>query len=623
MKKMVQSRKNVMERQIARDCKTYPKRFYSYINSARRSRSSIGPLRRNGELVVDHREQADVFNQHYSSVFTQSNTEVPEFTSDGTHKIDDITITEENVKNAIDQLNEFSAPGPDDICNKILIELKNELALPLSSLFRKSMDDSRIPDDWRLSNVTPIYKKGTKSDPVNYRPVSLTSNICKLMERVVNVSFSSFLNTHVLNNTQHGFRGGRSCQTNLIEFFDKVTGWLDEGDSVDVLYLDFSKAFDKVNHQMLLAKLKAAGVEGKLLAWLEDWLLGRRQRVVVNGEKSEWAMVVSGVPQGTVLGGPLFTVFIKDVDGVIVFAFIRKFADDTKAACKIQSIEDAVKFQSDIDRLVKWADESDMQFNQSKCKILHLGKNNPRFKYTMNGSPIAEVESEKDLGVWFDSSMKPSLQCEQAAKDANRVLSLIAKSFHYRTKNTLVPLYKSLARPKLEFAVAAWCPWLAKDIERLEKVQHRLIRMLSNVKGDTYEEKLADAGLTTLKARRERGDAIEAYKTINGFNKVIKHDWFTISPDEEKRPSTRSNTLVEDSGKQTSKIDVILRERARTETRNHSYRLRTARAWFEIPDKVKEAKSVNGFKNLYDSWMCKKQPPGIGMGRSSVMRTDQ
>ena len=155
---------------------------------------------------------------------------------------------------------------------------------------------------------------------------------------------------------------------------------------------------------------------------------------------------------------------------------------------------------------------------------------------------------------------------------------------------------------------------MARDVECLEKVQHRLIRMLSNVKGKTYEEKLADAGLTTLKARRERGDAIEVFKTLNGFNRVDKNDWFLIAPTEIQRPSTRSNTNVEGDGLQTKKHDVILRERARIEIRNSSFRLRTARMWSDIPDEVKGAKSVNGFKNSYDAWILKKQTHEVGTG---------
>ena len=233
------------------------------------------------------------------------------------------------VRDAIDRIRENAAPGPDDMTNKILIELKSEISYPLSILFRKSLDAMKIPNEWRLSNVTPIYKlKGSKSDPGNYRPVSLTSNVCKLMERVVNVELSDHLEKRVLGNTQHGFRRGRSCQTNLIEFLDKVTCWLDEGNCVDVLYVDFRKAFDKVDHDRLMVKLKAEGVDGKLWGWLKDWLSERYQRVVVNGKVSKWVLVVSGVPQGTVLGGPLFTVYVKDINEWIR-AFLRKFADDT------------------------------------------------------------------------------------------------------------------------------------------------------------------------------------------------------------------------------------------------------------------------------------------------------
>ena len=181
------------------------------------------------------------------------------------------------------------------------------------------------------------------------------------------------------------------------------------------------------------------------------------------------------------------------------------------------------------------------------------------------------------------------------------MLGLIAKSFHYRTKSTLIPLYKSLVRPKLEFSAAAWNPWLEKDVECLEKVQRRLVRLLSNVKGATYEEKLNDAGLTTLRDRRERGDLIEAFKTLNGFNNVDQAEWFEISAPDQSRHSTRSASTIASNGVEIDRTN-ILRERARTETRNQSYRLRTARAWSLLPDAVRNTKSTNAFKNAYDTW---------------------
>ena len=420
------------------------------------------------------------------------------------------------------------------------------------------------------------------------------------MERVINVDLGAFIDQNVLNNSQHGFRKGRSCQTNLIEFFDKVGGWLDEGQNVDVVYLDFAKAFDKVDHERLMVKLAAVGVEGKLWAWIKDWLARRYQRVVVEGQESGWLLVESGVPQGTVLAGLLFTVYVKDIDDWIR-AFLRKFADDTKIAQIIRNSADAERFQADINRLAEWAKEWTMEFNVAKCKVMHLGRNNPRFQYTMNEVLLSVTNEERDLGIWVDSSMKPGTQCEAAAKSANQTLGLIAKSFHYRTKSTLVPLYKSLVRPKLEFSVAAWNPWLEKDIECLEKVQKRLIRMLSNVRGSTYEERLKDSGLTTLRDRRERGDLIEAFKTLKGINNVEKSAWFEIPAPAQSCNNTRSTSSIGNNGDEVNRIS-IQRQRARTELRNKSYRFRAARAWNLLPDNVRNATSTNSFKNRYDSW---------------------
>ena len=210
VKKLIRNRKNAVEKQVARDSKTNPKRFYSFINSAKRSRSSIGPLTANGELVTDLLQQA------------RSIVNPPSKDPTGIVRLDDVVVSEVTVKNAINRIHEFASPGPDDVTNKIIVELKDEIADPLSRLLRKSLDEMKIPSEWRMSNVTPIYKlKGSKADPGNYRPVSLTSNVCKLMERVINVELSSHLEKHVLSNNQHGFRKGRSCQTNLKSFRTK------------------------------------------------------------------------------------------------------------------------------------------------------------------------------------------------------------------------------------------------------------------------------------------------------------------------------------------------------------------------------------------------------------------
>ena len=608
-KGMIRRRKKGLEKTIAKEAKQNPKAYYAYINSQKNIRSKVGPLRteEGGEsvMVVESREQAAVLNRFFSSVFTRTGGDIPEKEKEpGTPEMTSVDLGEERVKETIQRLREDSAPGPDLIPNKLLIETVNEISRPLAILFEKSLRERRIPGDWRSAKVTPIFKKGSKAVPGNYRPVSLTSATCKLMERIVKEDIEMHVERNgLLKPSQHGFRQGRSPQTNLIEFMEQTTIWMDEGRSFDVIYLDFAKAFDVVCHKRLMVKLKAKGIDGDLLEWIRDWLAGRKQWVVVEGEESDWADVLSGVVQGSVLGGIFFTIFIDDLDELIR-ALIKKFADDTKMTRIVEDDEQAEEMQRDLDRVDAWAKSWGMKFNVSKCKVMHVGRRNRKYEYEMSGEKLEEVVEERDLGVWTSNSMKPAIQCERAAKSANRALGMMLRAFHYRTKETLIPLYKTFVRPILEFGGAAWCPWTAKDEETLEVVQKRLIRALSDCHGETYEERVKRAGLTTLKERRVRGDVIEAFKTLRGFNKVKKEEWFDIRSSEVTRP-TRGNTVVRD-GTEMKKVETLYKKPARSEIRNNFYTVRVTRLWNELPEEVKNAQSVNAFKTAYDTWKTKE-----------------
>ena len=238
-------------------------------------------------------------------------------------------------------------------------------------MFNLSMESGTVPEDWRKANVTPIFKnKGSKSKAENYRPISLTSIPCKIMESIIRDNVVNYLTVHsLIKNTQHGFVAKRSCTTNLLEFLETVTKIADDGHPLDIIYLDFAKAFDKVPHRRLLNKMRALGIDGKILDWTAAWLRNRLQRTVLNGSASDWAAVLSGVPQGSVLGPLLFVIFINDIDECAQeISVILKFADDTKVGHKITSQEEHQQLQVCLERLVEWSDKWCMSYNTDSAR---------------------------------------------------------------------------------------------------------------------------------------------------------------------------------------------------------------------------------------------------------------
>ena len=251
---------------------------------------------------------------------------------------------------------------------RVLKDYADILAPALTLIFNKSMSEGEVPADWKQANVTPIFKKGTKADPGNYRPVSLTSIPCRVMEACIRDKIVRHLEENeLINPSQHGFMRRKSCTTNLLEFLEKVTSEVDQGNALDIVYLDFSKAFDKVPHRRLLEKIRAHSVGGQVLRWIQKWLNGRTQRTVLNGEFSPWQEVLSGVPQGSVLGPLAFVVFINDIDEVAgKISIMNKFADDTKCGHVIKDDKDRDTLQGCLDKLVQWTMTWGMDFNVKK-----------------------------------------------------------------------------------------------------------------------------------------------------------------------------------------------------------------------------------------------------------------
>ena len=523
------------ENRLAKNIKQDSKSFFSYMNRKSKRKDKIGPLiDESGQVITDEIETAKVLNTYFGSVFTKeitSNVPIPvkAFKEKEEDMLTDIVCTKEGVLEILSQLKTDKSPGIDSLHPKFLYEVRYEVSDVLSKIFNKSIMTGVVPRDWRDALVTPLFKKGNRSDPGNYRPVSLTCILGKVLEKIFKAKVMEHLTRYkILKDSQHGFLKGRSCLTNILDFLEEVYEKLDEGKAVDVIYLDFAKAFDKVPHSRLAAKLESCGIGGRVLGWIKNWLMNRRQKVGVKGKFSNWAEVLSGVPQGSVLGPLLFLVYINDIDEGIL-SKISKFADDTKLCREIGNDLDAKILQEDLKRLSQWSEDWQMLFNTEKCSVMHIGKKNKNHKYELGGKELKITTEERDLGVIMHYSLKPSRQCAEAAKKGNRILGLMKRTIVSRDKDIITRLYKTLVRPHLEYCVQAWNPFLKKDIEILERVQRRATKMIKGCQKLSYEDRLKRCGLTTLEKRRERGDLIETYKLMTGKVEMPHERFFKMA----------------------------------------------------------------------------------------------
>ena len=588
--------KREFEKKVAKQTKHNPKAFFKYANSKLKTRSGIADLRKeDGSTTRTTQEKAEVLNDFFASVFTREDlSSTPDFSvGHTTNSLSDINITEDKVYKKLKNLNPTKAMGMDGLHPRLLKEASQELSKPLAILFRKSLSEGHLPEDWKCGQVSPIYKKGSKSTPSNYRPVSLTSIVCKSMESIIREDLLEHMKPY-LSKYQHGFLNGRSCVTQLLDCIGEWTKQINDGHSVDVIYLDYAKAFDSVPHQRLLSKLKGYGVKGNVHRWIQNFLLDRRQRVVINGEASSWRDVLSGIPQGSVLGPVLFICYVNDMPETVQ-SMIRMFADDTKVFAQCDSTEECHQLQSDLDTLQDWADTWQLRFNATKCKAMHLGRNNLQFSYHMRSNQTeVELEStvcEKDLGVHVDPSLKFTKHCEKAVNKANQLLGIIRRSFDYIDKESMTYLFKGLVRPHLEYGNCVWSPINKTDSTLIENVQKRATKLVPDLRSLEYEERLKTLGLPSLTYRRLRGDLIETYKLTHKIYNIEPESFFQFSNDSRTR------------GHQYK----LKKQPARLEVRKHYFGMRVVDIWNSLPDLVVEAPSLNAFKNRLDKVLADYQ----------------
>ena len=574
------------ERSLANSSTTAPKKLFAYLRRNTKTCNGIPPLINpdNGCIFESDEDIASILSSQYSSVFVVEDDYSARIPDICTNILSDCSFTTSDVEAILLSLNEQSSPGPDELHPRILKNLAPFICEPLALLFRKSLDAGKLPSSWKDALVKPIFKGGLQEDPSNYRPVSLTSVLCKVLEKILKRTIEQHFRSAALwTSAQHGFREARSCTTNLLLAKELWAESLDEGSRLDVVYVDFSKAFDRVPHRRLLDKMSAYGISGNLHAWIADFLVGRRMRVKVNDCLSGWVDCSSGVPQGSVLGPLLFKVYINDLPENLPVPCLL-YADDLKLWAPVVSEPDVDAFQAALDALHSWSVRWLLPFNYTKCCVLPIGGNQPVGVYHLGGYLLREEVIERDLGILMSPDLKMSDETKRRATAASKLFWAIRRSFSCLTIEIFRTLFMSHVRPILEYGQPAFHPILKQDSRRLENVQRRGSKLVAGLKNFSYEERLTKLDMFTLEHRRHRADLIYTWRVTHG---VLDNEFSRFFEfDTEK--TTRGHHLK-----------LFKRRRFRLNPMI-TLSTRVINAWNALPEDVVSAESETVFKRKLD-----------------------
>ena len=514
-----------------------PKEFYRFANKSKKAKTKIGPLKSGDNFYSGPQKMAQILSDQYKSVFSphRESYEDFHFPKRAIKDISDIIITENKLINEMQSIKLSSAPGPDGVPAILYKHYAEQLSYPLLLLWQASLDSGKMPDGTLLAFITPIPKSVDRSIPANYRPVALTNHLTKVFERVLRRELTEHLeNEGLLNKTQHGFRERHSTITQILCYYDSILTLMGNGDPVDAIYLDFAKAFDKVDHQILLKKVEGLGITGKLYVWIKEFLTNRQQQVKIGSYLSTKEWVRSGVPQGSVLGPLLFLIMMVDIDEKVKHSLLGSFADDTRLWRTIHGLEDQKLLQEDLQVLYEWAADNNASFNDDKFEHLSHGSESSRDYFSPSGKVIAKKATVKDLGVYVSGNGNFEEHISNCVKSALQVSAWILRTFLSRLKVVMKVLLQMLVVPHVEYASPVWCPFDRTHINMLENVQRRFTsRILEYNTWDerlgmcictsNYWERLADLKIYSLERRRERFIILYAYRVIIG---LISFPWF-------------------------------------------------------------------------------------------------
>lgn len=502
-----------------------PRAFWRYVNG-RKGRATIPQtMTYNNKTSSEGQGICDLFSEFFGSVFdeyspnepTESLNLPPVFN----FTLHNFKFTRDEVALKIKQLDARKGPGPDDIPPKFLKECSEELSLPLCILFNESITSGIFPNRWKIATITPIYKSGDSTSCTNYRPISILSAIAKLFESLVYGPLYDHLSKFITQ-SQHGFVRKRSTLSNLLEFKNYLCHAFATGGQVDAVYLDFSKAFDKVNHSLLINKLSYYGIHGCLLRWLTSYLSNRNQLVAVKGYSSSYIPVTSGVPQGSHLGPLLFVIFINDlVDRLSCPSLL--YADDLKIFCGIEDARDCTKLQDDLRTVSDWCLTNKMSLNVNKCCVISFTRKHSKIihQYLISDKILNRSEIVRDLGVYFDQALTFRAHYDHIVKKSRKLLGFIIRTTRaFRKPRSILCLFYSLVRSIVEYCCPIWSPHYNVHVNSIERVQKSCLRYVTRKFNygrslGNYKERLIKFNVIPLHARRKRYDLLCLHKILH------------------------------------------------------------------------------------------------------------
>lgn len=504
---------------------TNPKHFWSYTRSLRRDKGIPVQVTHGDRVTCGGSDICNAFLEYFFSVYRGPNTthrpSLAMAPSNLINTINSIQITQDLVLKYLRKLDRNKGAGSDGIPSFFVKQCAKELATPLTAIFRRSMSEGVYPTIWKEAYITPIHKGGSRQNVENYRPVSILSVFGKVFESIVHDQLYPVAAAYIPI-SQHGFMRRRSTVSNLAVFTNFITQHMDKGGQVDAVYTDYSKCFDRIDHDILISKLNDIGVHGDLLRWLESYIRNRSQAVRIGAFKSNMESVPSGVPQGSHLGPLLFNIYLYDIDICFKYSNVLMYADDNKIFMPIRCAADCERLQADLDRLTDYCRLNRLDLNVKKCQVITFTRKRIFLShiYHLNDTCIPRVELVRDLGVILDYKLLYTSHFDFIAQKSYRMLGFLhrsAKSF--RRIESLKKLYFAYVRSVMEYAAPIWSPSYVTHIAQLESVQRCFTRRLHYrlKREDGYLDRLNFYQLDSLEVRRLMSDMKFLYDVVNSI----------------------------------------------------------------------------------------------------------